>query len=190
MIKLTRDRSGDVRNWACFALGTQTTADGEAIRAALVDRVNDRHRECRAEAVLGLGRRRDDRAVAHVLRALKDEAIGRLTVEAAAYVGSDVLLSELSSLEGKWDRDSQPDSKLLRTAISQCDPTERARHIRLRGAARGRFEDLLRANLAQRYPALKLIKVALAGGVGGLLPAEPSSDDLGTDGEPQVTNWY
>ena len=66
-----------------------------------------------------------------------------------------------STLEGKWDLDSEFDSELLKTAIARCDPVERARHVRSRTAARGRFERLLRANVAQRSPALKLSNVAL-----------------------------
>jgi len=189
MIRLTRDRSGEVRSWACFALGTQTTADSKSIRAALTDRVNDRHRECRAEAVLGLARRRDDRAVVHVLRALKVASIGRLTVEAAAYVGSESLLSDLSRLEGKWDINSEPDSELLKTAIARCNPIERARHVRSRTAARGHFEKLLRPNLAQRSPALKLIEVALLEDSDDYFRLSSLRVTWRTDGVAKVTNW-
>jgi hypothetical protein len=190
MINLTKDPSGEVRNWACFALGTQTTADSKSIRAALADRVNDRHRECRAEAVLGLARRRDDRAVVHVLRALKDGSIGRLTIEAAAYIGSDALMPDLSNLAGEWGLDSEPDSELLRTAISRCNPIQRARHVRSRTVARTRFEKFLRAELAKRSPALELVEVALVEDSEDFFRMSSLQVTCRTDGEAETTNWY
>jgi hypothetical protein len=190
MIKLTRDRIGEVRNWACFALGTQTSADSEPIRAALAARLNDRHRECRAEAVLGLARRRDDRAEVHVLRALRDGSIGRLTITAAAYVGSEGLLSDLHKLEGRWDLDSEADSELLGTAVSRCNPIERARHFRSRTVERGRFEKLLRAELAKRSPALELVKVALQEDLEDYFRLSNLEVSWRGAGEPGVTYWH
>jgi hypothetical protein len=190
MIKLTRDPSGEVRNWACFALGTQTTADSEPIRAALAARLEDRHRECRAEAVLGLALRRDDRAVVHVLRALKDGSIGRLTIEAAGYVGREALLSDLSNLAGEWHLDSEPDSELLRTAISRCNPIQRARHVRSRTFARSRFEKFLRAELAKRSPALELVKVALVEDYEDYFRLSSLAVTWRAGRKPDITNWH
>ncbi len=63
LIELTNDPSPQVRDWATFGLGTQSAADSPAIRDALAARVNDVDADTRGEALVGLARRGDSRAV-------------------------------------------------------------------------------------------------------------------------------
>lgn len=59
LIELSRDPVAVVRDWACFSLAG-SVADSPKIRAALWDRVRDRHYDTRVEALRGLTRRREE----------------------------------------------------------------------------------------------------------------------------------
>ena len=157
LVRLTRDRNGDVRDWACFALGTQCSADSTAIRDALADRIQDRHRDCREEAILGLARRRDPRAVGPLLGALTSKSVGRLSVEAAAYVGDVKVLAPLRALTAWW----QADTALLETAIARCDPESRHAHEIERARSLRRFRRMFIATVAEIEPAVSIREVQL-----------------------------
>lgn len=60
LIMLSRDRYSDIRNWATFAIGTQTDVDTAEIRTALYARCVDKHYDTRMEAIYGLAKRKDD----------------------------------------------------------------------------------------------------------------------------------
>src|ERR1700693_4530337 len=78
LILLTRDRSSDVRNWACFGLGTVVTLDAPRVREALWNRVGDRDLDTHWEAVAGLAKRHDLRVRRQVLDALRSGMSGVL----------------------------------------------------------------------------------------------------------------
>ena len=61
LIGFTSDKNNYIRNWSTFGLGSQTTQDTPAIREALWNRINDKHKETRHEAILGLAIRKDER---------------------------------------------------------------------------------------------------------------------------------
>jgi len=67
LIELSRDPAAVVRDWACFSLAN-SVVDSPKIRAALWDRVRDRHYDTRVEALRGLARRREE----GVLQPLRD----------------------------------------------------------------------------------------------------------------------
>ncbi len=95
LLSLAADPDGEVRNWACFGLGTQLDdVDGPLVREALVARLRDRHGEARREALIGLARRRDPRALPAVRSALGHDDVWLLEVEAAGALG-DPSLHEL-----------------------------------------------------------------------------------------------
>jgi hypothetical protein len=105
LITLTSDSDGDVRNWACFGLGTQLDEmDGPLVREALAARLADRHGEARREALIGLARRRDPRALPAVRAALCRSDVWLLEVEAAGALGDSALhplvLRHLDGWEG------------------------------------------------------------------------------------------
>jgi HEAT repeat protein len=68
LAKLSADTDPEVRDWATFGLGALTTLSDPWISAALVARLDDPHAETRAEAILGLAIRGDERAVLPLLR--------------------------------------------------------------------------------------------------------------------------
>jgi HEAT repeat protein len=70
LIELSGDDDPHVRNWATFGLARQVQTDTPAIRDALLARAADADHDARAEALIGLAVRRDDRVVAPLLAAL------------------------------------------------------------------------------------------------------------------------
>jgi HEAT repeat protein len=83
MLRLMKDEDSDVRDWATFALGTQSTADSPSIREALIERTTDSDADTRAEAIMGLAERKDLRVIPALIRELQDTEHGSLLEEAA-----------------------------------------------------------------------------------------------------------
>jgi HEAT repeat protein len=69
LIVLSADKDASVRDWATFSLGMQIDRDTPDVREALAARLTDRDADTRDEAIRGLARRGDDRAVDAVLAA-------------------------------------------------------------------------------------------------------------------------
>src|SRR4051794_39611469 len=69
LIELSADSDGDVRDWATFSLGVQIDRDSVDVREALAARLGDPSGDTHAEAVRGLARRRDERALGALLGA-------------------------------------------------------------------------------------------------------------------------
>ncbi|WP_186382581.1 HEAT repeat domain-containing protein [Amycolatopsis rhizosphaerae] len=125
LIRLTRDPDTQVRDWATFGLGTQLAADTPAVRAALTERLGDPDGDTAGEALLGLARRHDPRALPRVLAWLDDDP-GNLIVEAAGELAAPECLPALLRLK---DRDGGGDnawSAGLDAAIAACAPTRPA----------------------------------------------------------------
>jgi HEAT repeat protein len=128
LIKLSGDRDPDIRDWATCGLARQIDADSEDIRIALVARLGDHDgdRETAAEALAGLARRRDKRALPSLLTWL-DHAPNDLVIEAAAALADPSALPTLLQLKQQgWDS-SDPPPTLLDAAISAC--TEQQPHL-------------------------------------------------------------
>ncbi|HTU92091.1 MAG TPA: HEAT repeat domain-containing protein, partial [Gemmataceae bacterium] len=70
LIELSTDPDEDVRDWATFGLGSRMDLDTPRIREALCDRLNDPDPVTRAEAFVGLARRKDERVIAPLIEAL------------------------------------------------------------------------------------------------------------------------
>jgi len=67
LIELSNDRDSDTRNWATFGIGTQVENDTEEIRIALWNRVTDKDKITRLEAISGLAKRKD-RKIKNILK--------------------------------------------------------------------------------------------------------------------------
>jgi HEAT repeat protein len=72
LIGLSSDPDGDVRDWATFSLGVQVDRDTHEVRDALAERLGDDYGDTRREAIRGLARRRDERALEPALAAAAD----------------------------------------------------------------------------------------------------------------------
>lgn len=112
---LSADADRDVRNWATFGLGTQCESDSPAIRESLVARLADDDGEIRGEALVGLARRRDERAIAAIGAELARREVTLLAIEAAALMPSREFVTRLRAL---WN--SEPDHETLR-ALEACE---------------------------------------------------------------------
>ena len=118
MIALSNDDDPEVRDWATFGLGAQIDVDNTAIRDALLARARDPDLATRADALLGLAKRKDPRAVEPLLEALRSGVVGDTDVEAAALLGTPKLYPALLELRAWWG----VDVGLLESAIATCRP--------------------------------------------------------------------
>jgi len=125
LISLREDPDEDVRDWATLGLGTLTEIDAPEVREALVGRWSDENLDARDEALLGSARRRDRRVLPVLAARLGEDEVGRLPVEAAAYLCDERLLGPLRRLADWWDLD--PDT--LDEAVAACDPEQQARNV-------------------------------------------------------------
>jgi HEAT repeat protein len=74
LMQLMRDADEVVRDWATFSLGVLGDADSEEIRSALAERLDDADSYTRMEAVSGLAKRGDLRALPTLLEELRNAA--------------------------------------------------------------------------------------------------------------------
>jgi hypothetical protein len=118
LLRAMEDESDSVRDWATFALGTQTDADSPAVREALVRRLDDLGGDTAGEAARGLARRKDARVYPALVAALADPDVDDLFVEAATELADPRLLPLLYAL-----RDDNPGGQpcSLDHAIAACE---------------------------------------------------------------------
>lgn len=119
LIALSRDKKSDIRDWATFGLGEQIETDAASLRAALWDRVNDRHRNTRAEAINGLAKRGDARIKPIILDALESETAGTLLFDAIAAMHDPDFLQPLKRMYRTYRNDASIDSHWLHK-LGQC----------------------------------------------------------------------
>jgi len=115
LLSLSRDPHERVRDCATFALAARDD-DDPVIRQALIDRIDDADFDTRCEALWGLARRQDERALRPLLNALKGDVVGELLVEAAGFLARPVLVDALQALQPWWDADPE----LLADALARC----------------------------------------------------------------------
>jgi HEAT repeat protein len=88
LLLLMSDEDKDVRDWATFGLGVLGDQDSPEIREALIHAVDDGDEDVQEEALVGLSKRHDIRAIAHLLRLLQhDEVTMRVTEAASLLLG-------------------------------------------------------------------------------------------------------
>jgi len=128
LIELSSDEDDEVRNWATFGLGILTFAkspdiifvDSPAIRDALAARLSDAFAEARMEALVGLARRKDQRAFDPLLEELTEDDVDEMAIEAAEELGDPRLLSALQELKHRWPESRSREEEWLDKAIASC----------------------------------------------------------------------
>ncbi len=120
LIELSTDDDTEVRDWATFALGSQTDADRPDLRDALLARTTDVDFETRGEALVGLAERKDPRVIEPVMKELTSSRVGYLALEAAAAIGDPVLLPALLDLKARWGTKEDPDAERLHEELEKA----------------------------------------------------------------------
>lgn len=119
LIELTHDPVAEVRDWATFALGSQREeVDTHELREALAARLTDTDEYVRGEALIGLARRKDARAIPALQTELALSDVNYLAVEAAELAADPSLLRQLLELQSWWTIDPPG----LEAAIAACTP--------------------------------------------------------------------
>jgi HEAT repeat protein len=98
LLELMQDPDDEVRDWATFGLGTLSEEDSPVIREAFLARVTDPHPDTRQEAIAGLAKRGDRRAIEPLIADL-DEGISNWHQDAAADLLGLVCGSDLNDVE-------------------------------------------------------------------------------------------
>jgi HEAT repeat protein len=83
LLALMRDPDEDVRDWATFGLGSLGKADTPEIRDAFAVSLSDNCSDVVEEALAGLARRRDPRALPILLERLQQPDVDDVTLESA-----------------------------------------------------------------------------------------------------------
>ncbi len=128
LVAATRDEQAPIRDWATFGLG-QLEAQGDAVDDALLDRTSDPHVDTRAEALMALAQRRDERVIRHLQRELAGDQAGTLVLRAAGWLADPRLHDALVTVAAASDDDlDDPNSfgSVARRAALRCDPQARA----------------------------------------------------------------
>ena len=114
LMKLMTDEDADVRDWATFGLGAMMDEDSQAIRDALAERLDDTDFDTQFEAIYGLARRKDMRALAPLLLHIEGGWWSDLADDCV------VKLLEIDTLPDDWDlaRISEELRKLQNTILA------------------------------------------------------------------------
>lgn len=83
LIMLVSDEDEDVRDWATFGLGTLSESDAAGVRDALAEALEDAVEDVRLEALVGLARRHDRRALPCLFSQLELSEPDERTIDAA-----------------------------------------------------------------------------------------------------------
>jgi HEAT repeat protein len=134
LIELSSDNEEHVRGWATFGLATQLDRDDGALRGALLARLHDSDDVTRGEALRGLAKRGDRRAIPVLINecaarsansrgpefdwSLIDEAVLAL----AASTADPRLCSQVVEMVDEWQADcpGEPLRAGLKSAIDAC----------------------------------------------------------------------
>jgi hypothetical protein len=171
LIKATRDLDDDVRDWATYELGLVVRHDSVRIRDALFERLQDENEDCRRQALAGLARRRDMRALPLLEEQLKSDDVWTLDVQAAAALRSHRLLPLLQALKEWWDLD--PDA--LEVAIEACDIKVEARNY----VQYEKFRVVLQHDLGPMFPGINVslaCDLTVEGGPVVAISSDPNVD--------------
>jgi hypothetical protein len=119
LINLSRDSDSEVRNWATFGIGEINNRKDQCILDALYDRLDDEHDDTRAEAMIGLAVKGDNRVVDAIEKELNKDTLMSLAIRAAGAVGERRFLPILNRWRGDFGNDPEL-GEFLADAIVKC----------------------------------------------------------------------
>jgi HEAT repeat protein len=120
LIELSADEDTLVRDWATFGLGKMIDTNTTEIRDGLAKRLADEDENTRAEALVGLARRKDERILDVLIERLSADSVWSMSLEAAAEMEHIDLCPALLALKQRWQGDSDSHTELLDEAIVRC----------------------------------------------------------------------
>lgn len=122
LVRLAKDKSDEVRDWATFGLGSMLDADGPEIRNVLWQNLQDSDEDVRGEALAGLAVRKDERIIPLLLERL-DANCQCYELEAAEQMASPLLLEQLEAIHAEVAGLEKLDAywyRCLNDAIAAC----------------------------------------------------------------------
>jgi HEAT repeat protein len=142
------DEDGGVRDWATFGLSRLLPIDSVTIRDAFVEHLDDNDQDAQIEAVMGLARRRDLRAIPALTELLRSGGDDSTVLLAARYLADHRLLPYLVAIE--LDEGDYRNVRLA-AAIRACDPLESAFDASMMTDLVAKLDD----SLHDRYPVYR-----------------------------------
>ena len=115
LLELSIDADDEVRDWATFGIGSQIDLDTPEVRDALFARLEDANPDVQSEALVGLARRKDARALPIIAEHLQSSDLQLLDLDAAARFADPSLLPLLEQIE--LDPSDEEAAKCLADAI-------------------------------------------------------------------------
>jgi HEAT repeat protein len=103
--EILTDEDRDVRDWATFALASQTELDTPDLREGLRARLADSDPEIRGEALVGLSKRQDGYLKSAILDELNGEFHGDWVFEAAGAMPDTAFIPALESMRTRMGAD-------------------------------------------------------------------------------------
>ena len=91
LMALSEDHDDDIRNWALFALASQSDADSPVLREVFVRHLIDPYSDVQEESIAGLAKRQDPRAALPLLRLMESGSFySHHQYDFAAFIGENL----------------------------------------------------------------------------------------------------
>lgn len=119
LIHLTTDKISHIRDWATFGIGTQIERNNKDIRNALWNRISDKDKDTKYEAIVGLANRHDIKIKEIIEIELKNPNFSSLLFEAITTLKAIEYLPELKKLLKESKRDETINLK-WRKDLQKC----------------------------------------------------------------------
>lgn len=116
-IRLAKDTSPTVRDWAVFQLNNGIDNDSPSIRKALQTALNDSHLPVRQEAAVGLAMRGDKSVYPIILQKLNRIDCANVWLDAAEKSGDKFFIPYLEALEQKRQKSGREFDSSVRDAL-------------------------------------------------------------------------
>lgn len=113
LTKFSEDKANHIRDWATFYI-SQTDFDNENIRKTLWNRVSDKHRDTKMEAIAGLARRNDNKILDVIKQELVEDNYTTVLFEAILETQNKDFLPLLHQIINETENDSTINSKWLK----------------------------------------------------------------------------
>jgi hypothetical protein len=119
LIFLSNDKIYYIRDWATFGIGAQIEITNDKIINALWNRINDKNRDTKDEAILGLAKRKDKRIKKIIEKELIKDKFKSLLFEAIEELEDKELLKPTEEYLSKYEKEENQNPDWLND-IKNC----------------------------------------------------------------------